>query len=126
MTHPFDLIEQAVADVNREVGGEIVADVKDRLSVPVGYRIGPRGGTYLIRSKPGENPRRETGALQESIADAVFVEGTHEVTLEVSAGVKYAPFLDPRLTRPIFTGIVDEYETPLLDRVADRIESLSQ
>jgi hypothetical protein len=125
VTHPFDLIEQAVAEVNREVGAEIVADVKDRLSVPVEYVRGPRGGTQVIRSKRGENPRRETDTLRQSIAEDVTAEG-HTVTLDVSTDTKYAPFLDPRLVRPIFTGIVDEYEGELLDRTADRISSLSQ
>jgi hypothetical protein len=43
----------------RVLTDETLDAVQNEISVPVGYSSGPRGGLLIIRSKPGEAPRRE-------------------------------------------------------------------
>ncbi len=59
------------------VGDHAVEVAKDKLKVPVEYR-----GGRVIRSEPGEPPRRETGALQEGIISRVEKTAPNVVELE--------------------------------------------
>lgn len=45
----------------------LVIDIQDRISVDVEFEVGPRGGVRVIRSDPGEPPRRESYDLWSSI-----------------------------------------------------------
>jgi hypothetical protein len=42
-------------------------DVREAVSIEVEYVRGPRGGKRVIRSKPGEAPRKEKGSYINSI-----------------------------------------------------------
>lgn len=118
-----DIFDDIVADVNDvliELAAEMESDVKDKLSVPVGYRIGPRGGTYIIRSKPGENPRKETGKLQNSIKGRVDTDGLQSV-LVVNSDVFYAPILQNKMERLVLSDTAEIYDEVVPDRVTAAI-----
>lgn len=118
----FEQIASAVALGFNRFSESVVAEIRDRLNVPVEYAPGENGKTIVIRSVQGEPPRRETGALRESIAGEVTSD-ENKVTLEVGSDVRYAPFLDPNKRRLIFTDIVEEFED---QAVQSLIEALSQ
>jgi hypothetical protein len=104
----------------------IVPEIKDRIGTPVGFEIGPRGGTRIIRSKPSEPPRKETGNLQKSIAGETQIE-SDSIVLEISSDVKYAPFLDPNKQRIIFTDVAEEFVDVVMNNIVDSIhQTLSE
>lgn len=110
----FDEIETSIEEAMRDVGEKIVADIKDRIGVPVGYTVGPRGGHKKIRSKPGEPPRRDTGRLQNEIAsDVIAAQGLIEGA--VYSPTPYAETLEDDLDRPIMT----DHEAVYDDLIAD-------
>jgi bacteriophage HK97-gp10 putative tail-component len=118
-----DLFESIRADVFEEMedfGKDVATDLKERISVPVGYRIGPKGGTYIIRSAPGEPPRKETGTLLNSVESEVETDAD-VVTLEISSDAPYAGFLEDgterMAPRPVWEDVADEYTDPFFDRV---------
>lgn len=120
---PFEKLSQVVADGLREYGGELHDQVQQNLSVPVEYARGPRGGTIVIRSKPSEHPRRETGGLLETITDEVTAEGD-QARLMLSSDHPGAGHLQDTLDRPIFSNLQDE--APLVEKLADKITSSFQ
>jgi hypothetical protein len=105
MPHLFDEIEAEVAEEMATIVETVAVDIREEIGVPVGYRIGPEGGTYKIRSKPGEKPRKDSGELQDEIvADVTREEGI--VTGTVDALAPHAvyveairPFMDPAARR---------------------------
>lgn len=64
-----------------EFAREVAADLKELIGTPVQQAqvSGSRGRSrrQIVRSKPGEAPRKETGAYQKSIQSAVEPEGNH-------------------------------------------------
>jgi hypothetical protein len=77
-----NFVENVMADLQSRIGRstrDIVDQTKSHLqkliSVPVDYIRGPRGGLLVIRSKPGEPPRKETGRYQGSWGDSISVNG---------------------------------------------------
>ena len=102
------------------IGGVIVEQIKQDLSVPVEIVTGPRGGRIVIRSKPGEHPRKETGLLQSQVNHQVERDGVNS-TLIVFDPVYYSPYLDPGLNRPIVTGIDERFEDRVAEIVAQAI-----
>ncbi len=112
----FDEIESDIAIASQQMADQIASDVKDRIGVPVGYAVGPRGGTRVIRSKPGEPPRKETGNLQSGvIAEVVAVRG--QISGSIYDEVPYAAPLESDLDRPILTDLAETYEDFLADGV---------
>lgn len=110
----FDEMEADIADAMRDVGEKIAIDIKDRISVPVGYRIGPRGGVVKIRSRRGEPPRKDTGRLQKEIAsDVIAAQG--QVEGSVYAKTPYAGHLENELNRPIMTDASEVYDDLIAD-----------
>jgi hypothetical protein len=65
------------------LGVAMVEDVRDRISVPVEYV-----GDYVIRSSPGEPPRKEFGNLWGSCEHTV----DNQPALTVMAGGPSAPY----------------------------------
>lgn len=120
---PFDKLASIVADALREYGGELHDKVQENLSVPVEYVRGPRGGTIVIRSKPGEHPRRETGGLLSTIVDEVTAEGDQS-RLMLSSDHPGAGHLQDTLDRPILSNLQDEQ--PLVAKLAEKITSSFQ
>jgi hypothetical protein len=120
-TQDFDRLRGAIADGFETSSALIVSEVKDRLDIPVDYGIGPRGGTYVIRSQPGEPPRRETGRLQEGIDGEATIEGD-VIELVIGSDTFYAPFLDPKLQRLIFTDVAEEFLDVVIDNIVTSIQ----
>jgi hypothetical protein len=72
--NPADAITDALAEDMRVAFDAIGQELEDRfrelVSVPVEYE-----GKRVIRSKPGERPRLETGRYQESFRHTTNVDG---------------------------------------------------
>lgn len=83
---------------------KLVEDIQEKISVPVEYQTGPRGGQVVIRSKPGEPPRKENGDLWESIENIPTTrEAQTKIVARVVTRLKVAgwlqngtKYLDPR------------------------------
>jgi patatin-like phospholipase/acyl hydrolase len=116
MSNPFDDILDDLLAAEAEIGEEIVARVQDDCSVDVEIL-----GETVIRSKPGEHPRRETGDLYNSFKTHTTVDGGTVATV-VDSDIWYAVNLENVMDRPIFTGKLDEYEPLILDRHVRAIE----
>lgn len=117
----FDEIQRDVADKSRQIVEKIAIDVQDRISVPVGYKIGPRGGTTKIRSKPGEPPRKDTGKLKAGVQSDV-IEASGQIAASVFDEVPYAEPLEDKHDRPIMTDLMDTYEDLYVDGLAQAAE----
>lgn len=113
----FDEIEADIAAKSREIAEKIAIDVKDRIGVPVGYAIGPKGGTRKIRSKRGEPPRKDTGKLQAGLQSDV-IQVTGQIAASVFNEVPYGEPLERKLDRPILTDLAETYEDYIADGVA--------
>lgn len=113
-----------------EIGSEIVADIRESISIPV-LKVGEAmthekrnfivarlpysESDKVVRSKVGEPPRRETGDLWLDVQMEVSQDGL-EVTLEVYQTLFYAWILEGKLDRPYFG--------PAYERWKDRIAGL--
>lgn len=116
----FDAIALEIAQEQQDFGDKLVSVTMDRVSKPVGYRIGPRGGEQKIRSKRGEPPRRDTGALMNSIKAETISVGDKSSTA-VTVNVPYGDPLENVLDRPIFEGELEATDELLLDMVTQAI-----
>jgi hypothetical protein len=97
---------------------EIMRDeAKERIGVPV-----VRQGGKVIRSKPGEPPRRDKGKLQAS-ASAQTINATSTVQASVSVSTPYAKRLNDQMNRPIFGPILSNNKKAILDAVRTAIVS---
>lgn len=119
----FDGIVQVAVECCKVAGGEIEKTIKEKLSIPVEYKRGKRGGKNAIRSKPGEPPRRQTGKLQAGVEYKVQQQGD-QITLTIQDLVPYAPPLQNSMNRPIIVNassyadtIIDIIETELATRL---------
>lgn len=119
----FDDIEHDIVAPLESLRDQIVEQVKDSLAVicTAYHHLG--GSVDHRHSLPGEHPRYETGNLLESIVGDVTVED-HVAVLEVSTDVSYAPILENSMDRPIFVGVMEEYEDRLLDIAADAVSGI--
>lgn len=118
----FPAIMSSLLREHDVVGAKIASDVKDRISVPVGYKIGPRGGSTKIRSKKGEPPRKDTGRLKQSITSESITD-TDEINTSVFTEVEYAKHLEEDLDRPIFESELEAVEQLILDHCVDAVEN---
>jgi len=117
----FEDILPAILRAHEVAAGKIVSDVQDRISVPVGYKIGPKGGSTKIRSKRGESPRKDTGKLHADIQSASITDND-QVSTSVFTEVIYAEPLENDLDRPIFGMELEAVEDLILDSVIEAIE----
>lgn len=69
------------------------ADLRKELGVPV-----VRQGGKVIRSRPGEYPRKDTGRLQASVTHVVYRAGNFKVRGVVSTNTSYDGYVNR--TRP--------------------------
>jgi len=81
-----------------EVGREQVELIKQDISIPV-----VRKGRIVIRSKPGEPPRRDSGKLYNSIKSRTYMLGPRRVTLQVICTDKKGVWLEKRFRRPFMS-----------------------
>src|SRR6185437_14089612 len=101
------------------IGGEIVGDIRDAISVPVAYQRG-----RIIRSKPGEPPRYETGNLWRHVLMEVTADRSEmTVRLDVYVDDDAAPY---GLWLETGTVHMDErpFWLPAWERWADRVPPL--
>ena len=68
-------INQAVRERVTTATQYLRSKVRSNISVPVKKTKGPRGGIRKERSKPGEFPRRDTGALKKNVFGIVQKNG---------------------------------------------------
>ena len=61
------IISQAMKERVKQATIFLKAKVRENINVPVTRSRGPRGGQRVIRSKPGEYPRKDTKALRKDI-----------------------------------------------------------
>lgn len=112
----FDDIAADIAQASRDIAGQIEAETKERISVPVEIVTGPRGGRRVIRSKRGEPPRKETGKLQAEVSSEV-IETADEIAGSVIVPTHYAAPLENNLNRPILTDKADQHENRIVDSI---------
>jgi len=118
------ILEDAVEQSLDVLGGQYVGDVKESLDVSVEYQ-----GSEVIRSKPGENPRRETGELQDATRHEVEKLLFDEQELSIVNDCPHAAPLEfgtqtvlPRpFFGPAFERLTDKMPDDLNDAVAGRL-----
>lgn len=106
------LIDKLATRLARALGGaleDVRADVQQRISVPV-----ERVGNKVVRSKPGEPPRKDTGRLYTSAAVNV-IDATRTVVGSVSVDTPYARTLVRQKNRPIFGPVLRNHRSTILD-----------
>lgn len=119
MTTPADSIIDALVTGCRPgfdaIGADLEKRLRDKLRVPV-----VRQGSRVIRSKPGEPPRKDKGNYQSSMDRVTVVSGdriravagtnmVRGVWLENGTG-RMAP-------RPHASVVIQEFKSEVLDRV---------
>lgn len=118
-----ELIDELTADLATAMQSfvdEIADETRERVSVPVQVITGPRGGRRVIRSRPGEPPRKDTGALQDSVSVNV-AETTENVDGYVHVGVHYSEPLQTKMRRLILDDRADEFADRFTDQMADAV-----
>jgi hypothetical protein len=79
----------------QEFGQLLLQDIQGRISIPVEYVTGPRGGIDVIRSNPGESPRYEFGTLWNSITlEPVKQESPTAISVEITTYYRVAAYLE--------------------------------
>ena len=98
--------KQVYARIDQEIGrrvGVATSLLRKRIlfniSLPVKRTIGPKGGTVVERSKPGEFPRRDTALLMGTMMSGVarVTPGVHEGY--VGTPLDYGVLLEMRMDR---------------------------
>jgi hypothetical protein len=117
-------ILDAVAEEAERLGAEIAADVRESIDIPVE----PTSSGYVVRSRPGEPPRRESGHLWESIGfEVARDDGRRRVGLSVysddpkAAGLEYGR--DDVRPRPFMAPAFDRWADQVAERIADAATS---
>jgi hypothetical protein len=122
MSEPADEIMGSVTDQIESVmvkAGEAAAlDLQGMLSIPV-QKVGKR----IVRSKPGESPRSETGRLLRTVADEVTRPARDQIALVISTSTAYDQFLvsgTSRMAPRPFDKILEKKWAPIIE---DRLRS---
>lgn len=84
------------------------ARVIQNISKPVSFHQGPRGGQVVERSKPGEFPRTETGALIEGMYSEVSPGRRGILEGRVGNTEEHALYLEVSLDRRFLTRTLEE------------------
>ncbi len=117
--NPFDEIVSDLMEPLEGVADAMVETVQEFISINV-----ERQGGRVIRSAPGEHPRKDTGRLYESIQYEIERDESI-ITITIDTDTPYAPFLEfgtsKMAERPIFEGIMERFEPILLDTAAQVI-----
>lgn len=117
----FDSIQNDVYDALDLIGAQIVDSWQKRISIDVEYTKGPRGGVWVIRSRPGEAPRRETHNLHDSIQQSTEADDG-VITEFVDSDVFYAPILEYKMDRPHCEITFEEWADQVVDATIHAIE----
>ncbi len=115
-------IRERITQEFDSIGVEMVDDVRERISVPVEYV----GDGIVIRSDPGEPPRREFGHLWASTDHSVGNGPRNDPQLTVRNNAAYARRLEygeGRLAaRPFFGPLRATWITRIVPRLLEAIE----
>lgn len=121
----IDTIEMTIAYSFHKSGDYITDDIRQKISVPVEYVRGPRDGIHVIRSKPGEFPRKEYGNLQRSIQWVINRESPM-IYLDVFSDVIYARYLEEGTEnmepRPVWLPAAEEWAPLVAEDAASMIK----
>lgn len=117
----FDAIRSDVFDAMDVMGGQIADAWQEELAIDVEYGQNAYGQyEVVVRSLPGESPRRESGNLYESI-DTRTSSDDQVVSTEIDSDVEYGFTLEVGrenvLPRPHRDPIVDRFTEPMIDAV---------
>lgn len=119
-SNPFDAIVRDMMEPLAQIGGFMAEQVQEWLSVDV-----DRTGSKVIRSRPGEHPRRDSGRLFTSITHDIAAQGD-VITVTVGTDAPYAHYLENGTSkmaeRPILAGLLEQFEPILMNAVAEVIE----
>jgi hypothetical protein len=133
-----EIMRKIASPLSREllnISDGIVEDVRKAISVPVqilnpltsrkrdnpfGKRAGIKHGGNVIRSKPGEPPRRETGRLFTSITPTVKVDGDTFI-LKVESNTPYDARLEYKMNRPFMRPAEKRWATLIPPRLTSAI-----
>lgn len=99
-----------VEDVMEGVGRDVSADLKKTISIPV-----VRQGAKVIRSKPGEPPRKDTGRLYNSVRYVVYRAGVDITNVVITTETPYDVFVNA--TRPFQAIIEAKWEGIINQRI---------
>jgi hypothetical protein len=101
------------------VADEVKEEVRGRINVSVG-----RDGSRIIRSKPGEPPRRETGDYRDSWVSEV-TEGGSTITGTAGTTSNIGPMLEfgteRMAARPHVAPVVDQLRGNLVPRIQEKL-----
>lgn len=117
MSDLFDRIGARVESVVKQKLDGMRDDVQKRISVDV-----ERRGGKVIRSQPGEPPRRDTRKLYASTTSEVIRAGD-VVSGAVSVDTPYAQRLNNEMNRPIFGQTLANNVDAIRDAVRESILS---
>jgi hypothetical protein len=112
-------IQDAIAAALRDEGETLSSDVRSRISVPV-----EKSGGKIIRSKPGEPPRKDTGRLHAEINTQTIVAGD-VAEMAVESPTPYAPPLNNELNRPIYGLLLDESADRIVNACASKVDGIN-
>lgn len=117
--NPFDEIDAELREKFELLGTQMDDKVREWIGIDVGFAKG-----RIVRSKPGEHPRKETGRLQGSFDnEATLEDGVIKVT--VFTDVPYAIFLQNGTSkmakRPIIDGLLELFDPQLDDIVTEAL-----
>jgi hypothetical protein len=85
----MERLTAAAQEAMEQAGEDINADIVEMISVPVG-----RSGGRVIRSQPGEPPRKETGGLIAAQRVQVLSDAADVVTLTIQNQSRVANWLE--------------------------------
>lgn len=117
--HAMDVIKQKIAGALDQLGRETDDQHREMVSVPVEYV-----GSQIIRSKPYESPRHETGTFEASLNHIVGI-GRNTVSLWHYSSDPKSAYLhegtDRMARRPSFDRILNYWELTALSRFSEII-----
>jgi hypothetical protein len=115
----FEGIQSDVFTAAEAHGNQTRDDWKDRVSIDV-----VRSGSQVIRSLPGEPPRRDRGDLYDNIESRTEADA-EVITVSVDTDIPHALFTDAgtdRMAARPHAPDPDEFLASLVDAVIDAIE----
>lgn len=96
------------------IGEELASRLRESVSVPVG-----RDGKHVVRSLPGERPRRDEGDYQASLRHVTTVDGDKVKTAagtDMERGQWLEKGTERMLARPHFQPLFDEFRSESEER----------
>jgi hypothetical protein len=114
----LDAIHAAVADSIEQTARDIADDLRHRMSVPV-----VRSGSKVIRSRPGEPPRKDKGGLVASVQVRMILgDAAAPVVAEIFSDSEIAVYLEEGTEhmspRPVWGVVAAEWAERATQRVA--------